>query len=98
MQSLLPGLLMLIAGMLEVSQPVLAQSTTSNLQEFAVPSGSRPHDVAPAADGGVWFTAQSAGYLGWLDPTTGEVRQTPLGPGSAPHGVILGPDSAPWIT
>src|SRR6185437_9567527 len=61
-------------------------------------SGSHPHDVAPAADGGVWFTAQSAGYLGWLDPATAEIRQKPLGSGSAPHGVILGPDGAPWIT
>jgi virginiamycin B lyase len=24
--------------------------------------------------------------------------ETPLGPGSAPHGVIVGPDGAPWIT
>src|SRR5579859_48892 len=72
------------------SQPVV--------QEFSVPGGSHPHDVAPAADGGVWFTAQGAGYLGWLDPSTGEIRQVALGPGSAPHGVIVGPDGAPWVT
>jgi virginiamycin B lyase len=98
MRSLLLGLLTLLAGTLAFGQPVLAQSSTSNIQQFPVPSGSHPHDVAPAADGGVWFTAQSAGYLGWLDPNTGEVRQTPLGPRSAPHGVILGPDGAPWVT
>src|ERR671931_708027 len=69
-----------------------------SVQEYPVPAGSHPHDVAPAPDGGVWFTAQSAGYLGWLNPTTGEVRQIPLGPGSAPHGVIVGPDGAAWIT
>lgn len=72
------------------SQPVV--------QEYSVPSRSHPHDVAPAADGGVWFTAQGAGYLGWLDPGTGEVRQIALGPRSAPHGVIVGPDGAPWVT
>ena len=33
-----------------------------------------------------------------FDPATGEVIETPLGPGSAPHGVIVGPDGAPWIT
>jgi virginiamycin B lyase len=33
-----------------------------------------------------------------LNPTSGEVRQIPLGPGSAPHGVIVGPDGAAWIT
>ncbi len=68
------------------------------VQEYAVPSGSHPHDVAPAADGGVWFTAQAAGYLGWLDPATGAIRQIPLGPRSAPHGVVVGPDDAPWVT
>ena len=68
------------------------------IQEFPVPSGSRPHDVAPALDGGVWYTAQRLGELGWLDPATGATHHIPLGAGSAPHGVIVGPDGAPWIT
>lgn len=68
------------------------------LQEYPVPPGSRPHDVAPAPDGGVWYTAQGSGELGRLDPATGETRHIPLGQGSAPHGVIVGPDDAPWIT
>lgn len=68
------------------------------VQYYEVPADSRPHDVAPAADGGVWYTAQGSGELGWLDPASGEVREIPLGPGSAPHGVIVGPDGAPWIT
>ena len=74
--------------------------TTSeiSLQAFPVPAGSRPHDVAPADDGGVWYAAQGLGELGWLDPETGETRHTPLGAGSRPHGVIVGPDGAPWIT
>jgi virginiamycin B lyase len=38
--------------------------------EFLVPEGSGPHDVAPAPDGMVWFTAQVAGALGRLDPHT----------------------------
>ena len=68
------------------------------LKEFAVPAGSGPHDVAPAADGGVWFTAQRSGQLGWLDPKTGQTKMIPLGAGSSPHGVIVGPDGAPWVT
>jgi virginiamycin B lyase len=68
------------------------------LQEYPVPPGSRPHDVAPAPDGTVWYTAQSSGELGRLDPATGETHHIPLGNGSAPHGVIVGPDGAPWIT
>jgi virginiamycin B lyase len=71
---------------------------TLSLERFEVPAGSRPHDVAPAPDGGVWFTAQGSGHLGWLDPDTGETRMVDLGPASAPHGVIEGPDGAAWIT
>src|SRR5574337_639922 len=56
------------------------------------------HDVAPAPDGGVWFTAQRSGHLGWFDPKTARVELVALGPGSAPHGVIQGPDRAAWIT
>jgi virginiamycin B lyase len=63
-----------------------------------VPPGSGPHDVAPAPDGTVWYTAQRSGALGRLNPTTGETRQIPLGNGSAPHGVIVGPDGAAWVT
>lgn len=75
------------------------RSTTSvTLEEFPVPSGSHPHDVAPAIDGGVWYTAQGSGELGWLDPTNGKTQHIKLGDGSAPHGVIVGPDGAPWIT
>jgi virginiamycin B lyase len=72
-----------------------AEPTT---QLFPVPDGSHPHDVAPAPDGTVWYTAQAQGALGILDPKTGTVRQVPLGDSSAPHGVIAGPDGAAWIT
>jgi len=66
--------------------------------EYAVPAGSRPHDVAPAADGGVWYTAQGSGELGLLDPETGATEHIALGAGSAPHGVIVGADGAAWVT
>ena len=73
-------------------------STGLTVREYPVPAGSRPHDVAPARNGGVWYTAQGSGELGWLDPKTGRTRHVRLGSGSAPHGVIVGPDGAPWIT
>jgi virginiamycin B lyase len=82
--------------------PVAAQETTPEtapaMQEYPVPAGSHPHDVAPASDGTVWYTAQFTGELGRLNPMTGETRHIKLGSSSAPHGVIIGPDGAPWIT
>ncbi|MDB5821808.1 MAG: SMP-30/Gluconolaconase/LRE domain protein [Herminiimonas sp.] len=34
---------------------------------------------------------------GRLDPRSGKTQKFPLGDGSAPHGVIVGPDGATWI-
>lgn len=69
-----------------------------SIQEYPVPAGSGPHDVAPAPDGSIWYTAQRSGALGNLDPSTGESVLISLGSRSAPHGVIVGPDGAPWVT
>ena len=76
----------------------LASASALRVREYSVPAGSQPHDVAPASDGTVWYTAQGAGKLGRLDPTTGKTTEIPLGEGSAPHGVIVGPDGAAWVT
>ena len=78
--------------------PSSARADGPAIQRFDVPDGAGPHDVSPAADGGVWFTAQHAGYLGHLDPKSGEVTRVPLGSGARPHGVITGPDDAAWVT
>jgi virginiamycin B lyase len=68
------------------------------MQTFPVLAGAGAHDIYPAPDGAVWFTAQSAGKLGRLDPRTGKSELIALGPGAAPHGVIIGPDGAAWVT
>lgn len=56
------------------------------------------HDLAPAPDGGVWFSAQASGHLGYFDPKSGKTELIALGSRSSPHGVIAGPDKAAWIT
>jgi len=68
------------------------------MRTFPVLAGAGAHDVYPALDGTVWFTAQSAGKLGRLDPSSGKSDLIALGPGAAPHGVIVGPDGTAWVT
>ena len=46
----------------------------------------------------MWFNCQGNGKLGRLDPRDGSYKLIDLGPGSAPHGVIVGPDEAAWVT
>jgi len=89
-----------VAALPACAQPAAAPpaETRAITRVFELPAGSGPHDVAPAPDGKIWYTAQKQGALGILDPDTGAVRQVPLGKGSAPHGVIQGPDGAAWIT
>ena len=61
-------------------------SPNHTLQEFPIPVGSHPHDVAPSADGRtIWYTAQALGQLGQLDPKTHSIA---LGKGSAPRGSL----------
>ena len=76
-----------------VAQPAQMQSWP-----LAAPQRTGIHDVAPAPDGGVWFSAQRSGHLGWFDPKTGRTELIALGKGSSPHGVIQGPDKAAWLT
>jgi virginiamycin B lyase len=86
---LMPALLLL---------PAWYAAAEVRIESFPVPDGAHPHDVAPAPDGTVWYTAQHQGALGRLDPETGKTEQISLGSGSRPHGVIVGPDGLAWVT
>ncbi len=93
-------LLALGAAAAGAAMPWTANAQASRLQAWPLdtPRATGIHDVAPAPDGGVWFTAQRSGHLGWFDPKTGRTELVALGRGSSPHGVIQGPDKAAWIT
>jgi streptogramin lyase len=91
---MIPIVIAAVALMALGVQPAAATEVTY----FEVPRGAHPHDVAPAPDGNIWYTAQSQGALGVLNPKSGQASQISLGNGAAPHGVIVGPDRAAWIT
>ena len=83
-------------GVALIAQPGLAQ--TSPTKTFPLPNQTFIHDVAPAPGGLIWWTAQSDGKLGILDPKTGANKFVTLGPDSAPHGIIQSKDGKAWIT
>ena len=91
----LPGI-----GLAPVAVRAQGLDLAARLQSWPlnVKQTTRIHDVAPAPDGGVWYAAQQSGHLGWFDPKTGKSELIALGGGSAPHGVIQGPDGAAWLT
>jgi virginiamycin B lyase len=81
-----------------LATPLAAQEPPMRSWPLGTPQRTGIHDLAPAPDGGIWFTAQASGHLGWFDPKSGRTELIPLGRGSSPHGVIPGPDQAAWIT
>lgn len=87
-----------VVALLSIGAP--ADRAFAQATYFDVVRGSGPHDVAasPTPSGPVYYTGQRNGTLGIVDPSTGKVEEVPLGQRSAPHGVIVGPDGAPWIT
>ena len=80
--------------------PIATRAQSARLQSWPLNTPSRTgiHDLAPASDGGIWFSAQRSGHLGWFEPKSGHTELVSLGRGSSPHGVIQGPDKAAWIT
>lgn len=94
------GALSLTPAWIQSARAQTAAAGSGQMQSWKLPTPRRTgiHDLAPAPDGGVWFTAQASGHLGWFNPKTGHAELVALGPGSSPHGVIQGPDKAAWIT
>jgi virginiamycin B lyase len=91
---------MRILAALALASAMGAAGAQVTIQEYPLPSRAGVHDVwaDPAPGGPVWFSAQRSGELGRLDPQTGKVEMIPLGARSAPHGVILDGEGAPWLT
>jgi virginiamycin B lyase len=74
-----------------------AVALAAEVAYYPVVKGSRPHDVWPAADGGVWYSGQHNGTLGHLDPKTGKVTEIKLPEKAAPHSVMVARDGGVWL-
>lgn len=89
---------------LALASPAVLRATGARAEDrfrvtyFPVEPGMRSRDVTPAADGKIWFCGQGNGTLGLLEPKDGSYKLIKLGDGSAPHGVVTGPDGAAWVT
>lgn len=73
-----------------------AQAVT--IDEFALPPGSRPQDIALGPDGNLWFTLRATDQIGRISPSGSLSTFAVPGAGSAPVGICAGPDGAMWFT
>jgi virginiamycin B lyase len=64
--------------------------TSMEIHEYTLPSrDSRPRRLTVTGDDAIWYSDYSRGYLGRLDPETGDVKEwpSPGGPRSQPYGI-----------
>ncbi len=67
-----------------------AHSALDWVTQHTLPSPeARPRRIAITSDDVLWYTDYARGYLGRLDPSTGDVREwpSPGGPESQPYGI-----------
>lgn len=86
--------LVVAAGLATVALPTdLTAQAVVEIREWTVPwDGSRPRDPYVDDEGRVWFVGQTADYVAFLDPATGEFRRYDLERGAGPHNLVVGRD------
>ncbi len=68
-----------------------------DIQEWPVPwPNSRPRDPYVDSQGRVWFVGQTADYVAYLEPKTGEFKRFPLDSGAGPHNLIVDKTGFVW--
>lgn len=72
---------------------------TFELETFELPENALPRRLDVTSDGMVWYGDYRRGYLGRLDPTTGEVQEwaLPSGPDSRPYAVAVDDNDRIWV-
>jgi virginiamycin B lyase len=74
-------------------------AATRQFKEWALPAGAKPHGVAVAGDGRIFYAGFGDGTIGELDPGTGVVRQHRLtSVDSRPYSIALDRQGNVWVT
>ena len=73
---------------------------TLAITEYTLPQGARPRRIAMTTDDVIWYTDYARGFLGRLDPRSGEVAEfaSPAGSNSRPYGITSTSDGAIWYS
>jgi virginiamycin B lyase len=69
---------------------------TNAVTLFPVDGG--PEDIAPAADGSMWFTRSTAENIARITPAGVITTQSKVVKGSEPFGITVAPNGNPWFT
>lgn len=78
----------------------LATVTDGKVEEFELPRDTaRPRRLATTDDGSIWYVDYLGGYLGRLDPASGEVDEwpTPAGSASRPYAMAADDRGRLWF-
>ncbi len=51
---------------------------TSEMREYPLPAGAKPHSVTPGADGNMYYLGNKNGTIGKLDPESGDITEFPM--------------------
>ena len=87
----------LLAVFAAVATTAVAPAVPLDIKEWPVPwERSRPRDPDVDPQGRVWFVGQTADYLAYLVPSTGEFKRYELDPGAGPHNQIVDKDGFVW--
>lgn len=86
-------------ALFNTNQIATVDPETFELQTFELPENALPRRLDLTSDGMVWYGDYRRGFLGRLDPTTGEVREwaLPGGPDSQPYAVAVDDSDRIWL-
>jgi virginiamycin B lyase len=73
--------------------------STFDMKTYELPEGSRPRRIGMTSDDIVWYVDYARGFLGRLQPETGEITEWPMpsGSGSRPYGMAVDSDDRIWF-